>query len=93
MKVDEERTNPDTNKLEIKLEPDGLPPIWVSVLCNRCEKFQECLGFKNLTEEEWNKVDFFIKNLNTASTEAIKLQEEFHLECKRTCFSNSNVKD
>lgn len=58
------RINPKTGKIEIKLQPKGLPVIWVELYCDRCEKFQECLGFKDLSDETWEELNQIISQTN-----------------------------
>ncbi len=86
MKRDNKRINSITGKLEREINPEGLPAIWVTALCPRCEKFKECLGFKTLTEEEWNNVESFVLNLNTASAAVKEFKGKMNLECKRAYF-------
>lgn len=52
-KIMEKRYNAKSGKLELKLQPEGLPAIWIPLLCNRCEEYKECLQFKELTIQEW----------------------------------------
>jgi hypothetical protein len=71
---------------EVKLQPKGLPAIWVKLYCERCRRFQECLGFNDLSEEEWQKMDSVISDINLppASTkEAIK--QKYHTYTKPMC--------
>ena len=58
----ETRVNLKTDKLEVKFQPEGLPAIWVSILCDRCEPFKECLGFKDIPEPEWHYLNIIISN-------------------------------
>jgi len=48
---------------EVKIQPDGLPAIWIK-LCKRCGQFQECLGFNNLSEAEWQEINNLISSVN-----------------------------
>ncbi len=66
------RINSKTSKPEVKLEPEGLPPIWVPVFCDRCEKFNECLSFNNLSIKEWESLNRFIQTCNLNFTHSTK---------------------
>ena len=61
------RTNLITNKEEIKLQPEGLPVLWVEILCSRCEEYKECLGLKELTDKEWEEVNQLLKEAGDLS--------------------------
>lgn len=63
----EKRINPQTGKLEVKLQPEGLPVLWVEILCSRCEEYKECLGLKELSEEEWEEVNHLLKEAEDLS--------------------------
>jgi len=50
---------------EVKIQPKGLPVIWVEMYCKRCRPFQECLGYKELSDSEWREVNAIIASSNT----------------------------
>lgn len=53
-------TQKDSTKIEINVP--GLPSIWISEdrLCDRCRKFEECLGFMSLNIQEWEALEKII---------------------------------
>ena len=56
--VMERRYNIDKGCWEIKIQPGGLPPIWLSEdgkLCERCEPFGECLGLVTADDPSWDE--------------------------------------
>jgi len=60
----ERRINPVTKRVQVKVEPDGLPAIWVDEgYCERCEPFGECLGLLELTDTEWQAAQNLIKEV------------------------------
>lgn len=75
----EKRTNPRTGKVEIKLQPEGLPEIWVErgYICERCKPFGECLGLDELSDEEWQGAQEFIKSGNNSDEAKLKIKEQF----------------
>jgi hypothetical protein len=60
----ETRINSWGNK-EVKLQPNGLPAIWVEMYCDRCREYQECLGFKAISKREWEIVNDAIYVINS----------------------------
>ncbi len=54
--------NPITNRKKIKLQPEGLPAIWVSSYkyCERCAQYKQCLGVKVLSQKEWDGINEII---------------------------------
>ena len=56
------RIDPKTNKTEIKLDPEGLPAIWIAAshYCDRCAPYRECLGLNKLTDQEWSNTNDFL---------------------------------
>ena len=60
----ERRLNPNTNRIEVKVQPDGLPAIWITEgYCERCEPYGECLGLLELTDAEWEVAQSLIKEV------------------------------
>ena len=79
----ETRINPITNKLERKLQPPGLPPLWVSVgYCDKCQPFGECLGLSEFSDEDMVKIESEIKNALDYSKAKEMIDEKFNL---KTC--------
>ena len=59
------RINPVTGREEYWNEPPGLPGIWMTRgLCDRCYPFNKCLGFMNLSDEEWKSIEDIIDESN-----------------------------
>lgn len=65
----EKRINPITGNPEYKLAPTGLPAIWVSLFCDRCKEFGQCLDFDKLSEQEWREINVIIEKTNTNSVD------------------------
>lgn len=43
--------------MRVKVTVPGKPTIWLGDSeCERCRPYNKCLGFDNLTEEEWLEV-------------------------------------
>ena len=63
----EKRINPETNKAQIKVQPNDWPPIWITQgsYCERCAPYKQCLRFKELTNIEWNELSTFILETNS----------------------------
>ncbi len=60
----ERRIHPVTKRVQVKIEPEGLPAIWVDEgYCERCEPYGECLGLMELTEKEWEAAKALIKEV------------------------------
>ena len=71
---------------EVKIQPEGLPAIWVKMYCDRCRRFQECLGFNDLNEDEWQEMDKVISSINLPPASAIEvLKQKYHTYTKPTC--------
>jgi hypothetical protein len=54
----EKRYNIEDGCFEIKIQPEGLPAIWLdedSKLCERCEPFGECLGLETAEDQIWDE--------------------------------------
>lgn len=65
-RIMETRVNASGNK-EVKIQPQGLPAIWVEMYCDRCREYQECLGLRALGKIEWefaNKLIFKVNSCN-----------------------------
>lgn len=71
---------------EVKIQPEGLPAIWVKMYCDRCRRFQECLGFNDLNEDEWQEMDKVISDINLppATTREI-IKRKYSLNSKPDC--------
>ena len=66
----------ELGRKEVKVQPDGLPAIWFG-LCQRCDPYNECLGFRQLSYLEWHQLNSIISKAN--SPEALKeTLEKFH---------------
>lgn len=73
----ERRINPITKRVEVKLQPAGLPEIWVDEgFCERCEQFGECLGLAELTDVEWQSALNLIKQANSMDVAVLKITNE-----------------
>ena len=76
----ERRINPTTKRIEIKLQPPGLPAIWTDEgYCERCEQFGECLGLAKLSESEWQATLDLVKAANTIGEAKTEIMSAF--EC------------
>jgi hypothetical protein len=65
------RINPATGKEQIKLQPEGLPEIWIDIesrFCERCAPFNQCLQLADLSNKEWEGLNDFISSINEAET-------------------------
>jgi hypothetical protein len=65
--MSEKRINPITGKKELKIDPYGLPAIWVEktvVFCDRCRSFNECLSFDEIENETWEELNKLITSIN-----------------------------
>lgn len=59
------RTNPTTGREEYWNQPEGLPGIWMQRgFCARCNPFNECMGFLDLSEDEWRSLEALIIEAN-----------------------------
>jgi hypothetical protein len=55
------RINPTTGREEFWNQPPGLPGIWMTRgYCDRCNPYNECLGFLKLSEDEWIEAEQLI---------------------------------
>lgn len=55
------RINPTTGREEFWNQPPGLPGIWMERgFCMRCKPFDQCMGFLELSMEEWKSLEDFI---------------------------------
>jgi hypothetical protein len=53
-----ERYNTVTGRKEFYIEPKGLPGYWTALgLCDRCYKYNKCLGLAKLSAEEWQEFE------------------------------------
>lgn len=71
----EKRINPITNKEEIKLQPEGLPAIWVSSdkYCERCAPYKQCLGFNGLSQKEWDGINEIMSETSSIANTHLQL--------------------
>ena len=55
------RINPTTGREEFWNEPPGLPGIWMTRgYCDRCLPFKKCMGFLELSDQEWEELEEMI---------------------------------
>ena len=53
-----QRFNEKTGRKEFYIEPEGLPGYWTALgLCDRCYKYNKCLGLASLKEDEWHEYE------------------------------------
>lgn len=53
-----ERYNTVTGRKEFYIKPERLPGYWTALgLCDRCYKYNKCLGLSSLNEEEWQEFE------------------------------------
>jgi len=70
----EESIHPDSGKRQIKIQPVGLPAIWVEAetgLCKRCQPYNECLNFNDISNkarDELNNLVSFNQILTVESS-------------------------
>lgn len=69
---------------EVKIQPKGLPAIWVEMYCDRCREFQECLGFKALSQSEWEDVNNILSTVNSFPKLKSNLKKQ-NITAKFTC--------
>jgi hypothetical protein len=62
---------------EAKIQPKGLPAIWVELFCDRCRKYQDCLGFKELSETEWEEVNAKISSPGSFALLKLEFKKNF----------------
>ncbi|MDP3557115.1 MAG: hypothetical protein Q8T03_07050 [Bacteroidota bacterium] len=56
------RVDPKTAKVLYKVQPEGLPALWIEDgLCDRCKEYGKCLEVKDLSEEDWFEFKFKIE--------------------------------
>jgi hypothetical protein len=59
----ERRINPVTKKIEVKMQPEGLPAIWTTEgFCNHCTPFGECLGLAEVPARDLEQLDTFLQS-------------------------------
>lgn len=78
------RINPKTGREEYWIEPSGLPGIWVARgFCDRCYRFNKCLGFLDIDDREWNELENMMDQLlnNTERLESIVLEKQLNKCC------------
>ena len=52
----QERFNHVTGRKEFYIKPDNLPGYWTALgLCDRCYKYNKCLGLANLSQLQWKE--------------------------------------
>jgi len=70
------RINPTTGQEEWYNQPEGLPGIWMTRgYCARCKPFNECLGFRGLTDGEWDEVETLISETNNLASLKNKIED------------------
>ncbi len=69
------RINPITGKKQVLVQPPGMPAVWITEneICERCKPFNECLGFKSLSDKEWREVTEVIKETSKPPTLSNKI--------------------
>ena len=76
------RINPKTGREEFWNQPEGLPGIWMTRgHCDRCEPFNKCMGFLNLTDAEWKSVE----NLISETNDFVSLEKSPNLSKLKKC--------
>ena len=76
------RINPKTGREEYWNQPEGLPGIWMERgFCQRCKPFNKCMGFLDLTDEEWESVE----DLITQTNNLLKIENEPSLSNLKKC--------
>jgi len=71
--MSEVRINPESGKRQIKIQPDGLPAIWVEAetgLCERCQPYNECLNFIDISNKAWDELNNLVSLSNKIPTVA-----------------------
>lgn len=62
------RVNPITGREEYWNKPEGLPGIWMKRgFCQRCQPLNKCMGFLELSNDEWKIIEDFIEESNSLS--------------------------
>ena len=54
------RIHPESGQRQIKIQPEGLPAIWVEAdagLCERCRPYDECLNFNGISDKVWDELN------------------------------------
>lgn len=67
----EERIHPESGKRQLKIQPEGLPAIWVEAgLCERCRPYNECLNFNDISDKVWEEINNLLSfsNMPTMAT-------------------------
>ena len=59
-----QRFNEKTGRKEFYIKPEGLPGYWTALgLCDRCYKYNKCIGLASLNEDEWQEFENIQTNL------------------------------
>lgn len=80
----ESKIDPKTGKTLYKVQPDGLPAIWVEDgHCERCEPFGKCLGFQTLSNEDWRDLQTIlnVQDLSPSLLQEIRAKFNLDLSC------------
>ncbi len=76
------RTNPVTGKEEFWNQPEGLPGIWMEPgFCDRCKPFNECLGLRDMDDQEWASVE----DLITQATNLLVIKVQLKVKELKPC--------
>lgn len=77
-----ERYNTFTGRKEFYIEPEGLPGYWTALgLCDRCYKYNKCLGLASFTEKEWLEFENTAKTALKGSSTVVKKMLFFQEKC------------
>jgi hypothetical protein len=69
------RIDPLTRVKQRKIQPEGLPAIWVYIgLCERCKPYKECLGLLDIGGKAWIELNEFVVSIQWPS-KAVTAQE------------------
>jgi hypothetical protein len=77
----ESKIDKKTGKTLYKVQPDGLPAIWIEDgHCQRCESYGRCLGFQGLTEEDWKDLQQILNTQNLTDALLKELHHKYQLD-------------
>lgn len=77
-----QRFNEKTGRKEFYIEPEGLPGYWTALgLCDRCNKYNKCLGLASFTEKEWLEFEDTAKTVLKISSTVVKKMLFFQEKC------------
>lgn len=73
----ERRVNPETARVQVRIQPAGLPAIWVDEgFCERCKPFGGCLGLNELTDTDWQVALDLLKAVNSTDEAKLKIKHQ-----------------